>query len=76
MPHSGAQGICVIMCRDSASMLWNRHLRRKETSWPGFEDEHWIYVMFGIVHPELSSITCSSGWLLRVMAGRDLQERG
>lgn len=36
----------------------------KETIWPGFEDEHWIYVVFGIVHPELSSIACSSGWLL------------
>lgn len=35
----------------------------KKTSWPGFEDECWINVVFGTVHPELSRVTCSCGWL-------------
>lgn len=57
------------------SLRAQKQALEKETSWPGFEDESWMNVVLGIVHPVLSSRTCSSGWLFWVMAGRDLLER-
>lgn len=68
----------VYMCHmvQRFSLCAQKQTLEKERSWPGFEDEPWINVVFGTGHPVLSSMTCTSGWLFWVMAARDLLERG